>query len=186
VGSACHSHISVHKEAASRKSDLPESLNDAEASFLSGVLEHLPAICAVTLPITASYARMVDGAWTGGTYVSWSRDHRETPIRLCGSPEAGAGHFEFRPLDGTANPYIALAAILAAGNVGIRDQSTLSMQACVKEAPAEMSEEKRRGMGITRRLPLSLAEARSSFERDDVLKKALGRVGDTWVDVNQV
>jgi glutamine synthetase len=165
---------------------LPEGLDATETSFLSGVLEHLPAICAVTLPITASYVRMVDSAWTGGTYASLSRDHRETPIRLCGTPAVGAGHFEFRPLGGIGNPYIALAAVLGAGTKGIHDQRTLHMRAGAKELPAEMDSETRRGIGITRRLPLNLDEARSCFKRDEDLEKILGRAGDTWIGDNRV
>jgi glutamine synthetase len=129
---------------------------------------------------------MVDGAWTGGTYPSWGRDTRETPVRLCGSPKNGTAHFEFRPLDGTANPYIALAGILGVGSKGIRDKAPLTIVGSGKETPAEMTEDARRKLGIVDRLPLNLADARLRLSQDLELNDLLGEVGKVWNNVNEV
>jgi glutamine synthetase len=59
---------------------------------------------------------MLDGV-SGGTYVAWGRENREVPIRLSGA--GGNYYFELRCLDGTANTYVALAAILESGMRGI-------------------------------------------------------------------
>jgi glutamine synthetase len=58
---------------------------------------------AITLPFPASYARMDDGLWSGGTYVCYGTDNREAPIRLCNAASPHSRNFEFRTTDGTAN-----------------------------------------------------------------------------------
>jgi glutamine synthetase len=166
--------------------DGPEHLTRAETHFLSGVLTHLPALCALTLPTAASYARMQDGVFSGGTHVAWGRDARETPLRLCGAPRAGAAHFEFRPLDGTANPYVALAGVLGAGSRGIAEKTRLDISPCGQDSPAEMSAEERERHGIVGRLPLDLADARRRLGQDEVLRDILGDVADVWNNVNEV
>jgi glutamine synthetase len=129
---------------------------------------------------------VADGVWSGGTYVSWGRDTRETPMRICGSPKTGSGHFEFRPLDGTANPYVALAAILGAGSIGIKESQPLDIQPSDAVTPAEMDDDARKKLGIVDRLPLALVDARSRFQQDTVMKELLGDIGDVWTGVNEV
>jgi glutamine synthetase len=85
-GSAAHTHISVHPinpeqpfglhpSATEDPEDLSATsenvLTPLERAFLAGLLDYLPAACAFTLPIRASYARMVDGIWSGGTWIAW-------------------------------------------------------------------------------------------------------------------
>jgi glutamine synthetase len=148
------------------------------------MLAHLPALCALTLPTAASYARMVDSAWTGGTFVSWGLDAREVPLRACG--RLGARHFEFRPLDGTANPYVALAGVLGAGARGIAVREQLGVRPCGAHAPAEMDANERPARGIVARLPRTLPEARARLAQDKVLMEMLGGVGEVWAGMNKV
>jgi glutamine synthetase len=129
---------------------------------------------------------VADGVWSGGTYVSWGRDTRETPMRICGSPKTGSGHFEFRPLDGTANPYVAMAAILGAGSVGIKNHQRLEIQPSDAVTPAEMDYDAREKLGIVDRLPLTLVDARSRLQHSSVMKLILGEIGDVWPSVNEV
>lgn len=58
-GSAAHTHISVHSLNGPQKP--VDALSAVESSFLAGVLKHLPAMTAVTLPTPASYKRVMDG-----------------------------------------------------------------------------------------------------------------------------
>lgn len=145
-----------------------------EATFIAGVLSHLRAATAFTLPTRASYARMVDGVWSGGTWVAWGRDNREAPVRLCGrGVGAGDVHFEVKSLDGTACPHLAIAALLAAGMSAVRDRTELHVRG-VKVAPSGMSEQERERAGISARMPLTVEEARKALDDDVVLKQALG------------
>ena len=65
TGSLAHTNISVHSVRVNE--DL--QLSSVEKSFLAGVMAHLPSLPALTLPIPASYKRVGDGVWSGGTYV---------------------------------------------------------------------------------------------------------------------
>ena len=143
-----------------------------ESVLLESVLDNLQAICAFSLPTVASYARIADGVWSGGTYVSWGTENREAAIRVCGT--AGSHRFEIRCVDGTANPYLYLASILAAAVHGLDKGKRLSVSSSLDIA-ATLSREKREELGIgERRLPLKLEEARKYLEQNEVLRTSLG------------
>jgi len=148
------------------------ALTQLEASFLQGLLDHLPAVTAFALPTPASYGRMLDGVWSGGTWVSWGTDNRECPVRLCGV--RGNHHFEVKSLDGTANPYFALSAMLAAGMLGVRRGAKLTAQDCSSVPAAMMSDTERVTAGVTKRMPLKVEEARKCLREDTALVKELG------------
>lgn len=80
------------------------NLNTLEASFLASLLDHLPAIQALTLPLPASYLRMQDGIWSGGTYVSWGTYNKEAPVCLVDPHLPNSRRFEIKCIDGLANP----------------------------------------------------------------------------------
>jgi glutamine synthetase len=102
AGSAAHAHISM--QPPNRDKDF----------FVGGVLKHLPALCAFTMPDAQSYGRVVDDQWTGGTWVSWGTQNRECPLR-----RVEDGRWEIRCLDGLANMYFVMAGIVAAGMLGL-------------------------------------------------------------------
>jgi glutamine synthetase len=102
AGSAAHAHISM--QPPNRDKDF----------FVGGVLKHLPALCAITMPDAQSYARVVDDQWTGGTWVSWGTQNRECPLR-----RVEDGQWEIRCLDGLANMYFVMTGIVAAGMLGL-------------------------------------------------------------------
>ena len=115
---------------------------------------------------------MVDGVWSGGTYASWGMENREAAVRLTGAP--GSHRFEMRTVDGTANPYLTLASILAAVIHGIDIKKKLSIAGTV-EIAANLGKEQREELGIgERRLPSKLEEARRYLEQNEVLKEGLG------------
>ncbi|QRW23425.1 glutamine synthetase [Rhizoctonia solani] len=133
-GTACHAHISVQSPRSNTPSNHPDipSLPSDLASLMAGLLENLVSVCAFTLPVDACYSRVMDGVWSGGSWVCWGRENKEAPLRLCGS---GKGfNIEIKSFDGTANPYLGLAAVLGAGVAGL-------------------SAKKRNDMHITARMP---------------------------------
>ncbi|MGI8859864.1 MAG: glutamine synthetase family protein, partial [Rubrobacteraceae bacterium] len=101
-------------------------------------------------------------------------DNREAAVRIP-SPVAGAdsatANVEIKPVDVTANPYLAIAASLAAGMDGM--QRGLDPGEPVMVDPATLSEEERTSRGIYP-LPATLDEALDALEGDDVLREALG------------
>ncbi|ESK84705.1 glutamine synthetase guanidokinase [Moniliophthora roreri MCA 2997] len=174
AGSAAHIHISVHQEGTERPA---KGLSVQESSFLAGVLEHLPAIPAVTLPTPASYKRVADGVWSGGTYVHYGTENREAPIRLTNATSPQSRNFEMRFIDGTANPHLALATIIGAGLTGLKSKKKLEVKDCVGPKCAwQMDDAERKAFGITKRMPLNIEQARENLEQDEVLKKIMGDV----------
>ncbi|KDR79931.1 hypothetical protein GALMADRAFT_242063 [Galerina marginata CBS 339.88] len=168
TGSSAHAHISVHSSSPSSPPKTPENMSPLEQSFLAGLMAHLPALPAITLPTSASYKRVGDGVWSGGTYVCWGTENREAPVRLTNPASPASRRFELRFVDGTANPYLALAGIVGAGHAGIRAQSRLGVRDCPgPKSAAEMTEEERRGLGIVKRMPLSWKEGRENILADE-------------------
>lgn len=148
-------------------------MTQAERSFLQGVLDHAPALCAFTLPTTYSYARVADGIWSGGTYASWGTDQREALVRLCGAE--GQHHFEVRFVDGTASPYLVLASVLGVGTEAVIANALLQTGDCGKPV-ALMNEEEKRAVGVqnTGRLPRTIEQARNNLAGDQGLKTIFG------------
>lgn len=166
VGNAAHAHISLHPPDR----DI--------AFFVGGVLAHLPALCAFTLPNEASYARVVDDAWTGGKWVAWGTQNREVPLR-----RIRHGLFEIRCIDGLANPYFALAAIIAAGLLGLQAGEQIYQELDLPVNPAQLDDEQRAHYGVVRKLPASFGEAVEALKGDAGLREVLDQrlVGDYLV-----
>jgi len=122
-----HAHISLNSRTLT-----DADLQSAQMSFMASVLQHLPALCAFTMPQAVSYQRVADDAWTGGTWVAWGTQNREVPLRRVPVIGKGAGdRWEVRCLDGMANMYLALGAILGAGRAGLRDGANMSLGDCL-------------------------------------------------------
>ncbi|KAJ6468420.1 hypothetical protein C8R45DRAFT_1018695 [Mycena sanguinolenta] len=184
AGSSAHTHISVHSTIGEPKP--VDKMSAHESVFLAGLLAHLPAIAALTLPTSASYKRMVDGVWSGGTYVCYGTENREAPVRLTNATSPSSRNFEVRCVDGTSNPHLALAALLAGGLIGIRDKMGLEIQDCGSKSAAEMEDEELRAFGITARMPLSIAQARTALGQDSALCEVLGKdMVDIYLSVNK-
>ncbi|KAI1753540.1 hypothetical protein F4782DRAFT_539574 [Xylaria castorea] len=157
LGSGSHAHISLTSE----NGDDP----GVYERFYGGVLEHFPAIFALTNSHPASYERMVDGLWAGGRWVTWGTQNKETPLRKCKD-----GHWEVKVLDGLANPYLAIAALLYAGTEG----AAFTWGDCAID-PAKLGSEERKTLGIKTQFPKDLGEALEALEKDDTMVKLLGR-----------
>jgi glutamine synthetase len=155
-GTGAHVHMSISPE-------------DNYPSFYAGILKHLPAIVAFTYSNISSYDRVLDSAWSGGRYVTWGTQNRETPLRKIES-----SHWELKCMDGLANRYLALAAILGAGLQGILDKSPLTHKDCGID-PALLDAEGRERLGIEEELPKDLLDALLRLDNDTVLKDILGR-----------
>ena len=172
-GNGAHVHISVHSKSTPSAS-AHANLNKIEASFLAGVLEHLSGITLLALPLVASYKRMADGISSGGTYVSWGTENKEVAVRLCNPYSISSRNFELKTLDGTANPYLALAGILGAGLTGIVESKELTIQDCSGPSAALLGEEGRANLGIKDRFPLNWEDACSKFEQSAIVDSVFG------------
>lgn len=122
IGNGAHAHLSLNPSTKSSEGARPskEQLDGINESFFASVLEHLPSICAFTMPQSVSYNRVADDSWTMGTWVAFGTQNREVPLRKI---DDKVTRWEIRCLDGLANMYLAIAAIFAAGVQGLRDGS---------------------------------------------------------------
>ena len=179
-------HVSVRGERPGTSAS--EYLTTVESTFLAGLMHYLPSVIALTLPLSASYTRMVDGIWSGGTWVCWGVDNREAPVRLTKASSPSSRNFEVRPIDGTSNPYLAVAGVLACGILGVRDDLALAVKNCdLPRTAAEMSVAERDALGITKRLPLNIDEARRYLAADETIKDILGvELVETFLNINGV
>jgi glutamine synthetase len=178
IGSGAHVHFSLwsadgHTNLLHNPDD-PQSLSDFGLSFVAGLLDHLPALVAVTCPSYNSYARLMPDAWAGST-VAWGYDNRECTVRVA-SPfrgrEASSINIELKASDSSANPYLTLAAILRAGLDGV--QRGLRPPKACSGNPAHLSPADMEECGIAP-LPADQMEAHRLLTEDSVLVDALGQ-----------
>jgi glutamine synthetase len=137
--------------------------------FLAGLLEHARAYTAICNPTVNSYKRLVPG-YEAPVYVAWSGRNRSPLIRV---PESRglSTRLELRSVDPSANPYLAMAALLQAGLDGIKQE--LTPTPAVNSNIYVMNEDERAAAKISD-LPSTLHNALKELRKDDVIKDALG------------
>jgi glutamine synthetase len=133
---------------------------------------------AVLAPLVNSYKRLVPG-YEAPVYISWARINRSALIRI---PQASRGRpeatrLELRCPDPSCNPYLAFAAMLAAGLDGI--QNKLELAKPVEENLYHFDDTMIRKQGV-RTLPGSLEEALNELAADEVIQSALGAHVCEW------
>ncbi|KAJ5525120.1 FluG family protein [Penicillium frequentans] len=158
-GTGAHVHISLNSE----KGEVPKV-----ESFFAGILDHFTSISAFTLPQEISYDRVVAGIGSGGDYVCWGWENRETILRRISNER-----FEVKMMDGLANPYLGLCALLAAGLDGLDQGLLLTAGPCPIE-PSNMSSQERTALGVKNKMPFELIESLKNLEADNSLKQILG------------
>ncbi|TVY40421.1 Protein fluG [Lachnellula subtilissima] len=172
-GTAAHVHISI----ASPNGNDPAVYE----AFYAGFLKHLPAIIAFTYSKPASFDRVLDGFWAGGRWVAWGTQNRETALR-----KVADSHWEFKSLDGLANIYLAIAAILAAGTKGFIEKEKMAWGDCVAD-PASLSANGRGFLGIRQELPKDVDGAMKALADDEVLIALLGKaLVDRYQEVKKI
>lgn len=137
--------------------------------FIAGVIEHAPALTALLCPSVNSYKRLVRGApgnpsWAP-VFITYGNNNRSAMLRI------PYGRIEVRIGDGSMNPYLAVAAIIAAGLDGVdRELSPPEAHAInfYELSPAQVDE-----MGVGR-LPETLNDALNALEENKFLCEALG------------
>jgi glutamine synthetase len=149
------------------------SLSQLGYWFMGGVLKHAKALAAVANPLVNSYKRLITGAPLSGAtwapvYITYGGSNRTQMVRL-----PGGGRFECRTVDGAANPYLTIAAMLAAGLDGIEHKIDPGKRNDDNLYEIPEDELKRRGIDV---LPRSLAQAIDHLEADEVVQSALGEV----------
>lgn len=167
AGTGAHVHVSVN-DAASKDCLLAPQSSDKQLSFFAGMIHHLPSILAFSLAQEASYERLMTGIWSGGEYACWGWENKETALR-----RVADNRFELKLMDGLANPYLALCAIMSAGLDGVRNKMPLTAGDC-NDVPAELDPEEREALGIRTLLPKNLQESLAALEVNPVFSILVG------------
>jgi glutamine synthetase len=175
TGSGAHFHLSMGNE---RQRNLfldpadPQGLQLSTMAyhFLAGLLAHAPALAAVCAPTVNSYKRLVVGrALSGATwapaYIAYGDNNRTSCVRIPG------GRLEMRLPDSGCNPYLATAAILAAGMDGVRRKLDPGPPTNVNLYEEDAAALAARGIRV---LPQTLNAALDALEQDAVVSAGLG------------
>lgn len=177
-GSGMHCHQSLFSRAGENLFFDPDDeyhLSRLAYGFIAGQLKHARALAAVVAPTVNSYKRLVPG-YEAPVYIGWAQINRSALIRI---PRYTPGRdksirAELRFPDPSANPYLAMAAMLAAALDGIENELKCP-QPLNNINVYDLEKSERVELGIEE-LPGSLAESMRELEQDEVLKQALGEV----------
>lgn len=195
TGSGMHMHLSIADDHAPNlfhddRDKQGLGLSPLAYQFLAGVLTHARALCALVAPSVNSYKRLVVGqTFSGSTwapaYICYGDNNRTAMVRI------PFGRLELRLPDACANPYLATAAVIAAGLDGIDRKLSPGAPRNLNIhglGPAELKEQ---DLGV---LPQSLSEALDVLERDPLFAEQLGKpfIGEfirlkrmEWVDYHR-
>jgi len=173
-GSGMHTHQSLFEGDNNAFFDAADQyhLSLTAKQYIAGILRHAREITVVTNQWVNSYKRLVPG-FEAPVYVCWARRNRSALVRVPqykpGKEEAT--RIEYRSPDPACNPYLAFAAMLAAGLDGIQQELELPPEA--SNNIYEMTDEERSAAGIAS-LPEDLHDAITLAEGSEVLRSALG------------
>jgi glutamine synthetase len=185
-GNGMHMHLSIGDGKRNLFEDASDQygldLSELAYHFLGGLLAHAPALTALACPTVNSYKRLVVGrSLTGATwapaYISYGDNNRSTMIRI---PK---GRLELRLPDGSCNPYLATAAVIAAGLDGVARR--LHPGAPHNDNLYTLTPEQLQERGI-QVLPQNLDLALNALEADSLICDALGPVAQEFVRLKRM
>ena len=172
-GSGMHINMSLEDKLGKNlfaDTDDKLGLSRLAYEFMAGILAHIKSMCLLTNPIVNSYKRLIPG-YDAPVYIAWSRATNRGQIVRIPSSRGASTRLELRSPDSAMNPYLALAACLAAGLDGIKNH--IELPEPVVQNIYAMDEETIKERGIDH-LPETLGEAIDEFEEDVFLRNVLG------------
>jgi len=166
AGSSSHIHMSLWDKAGKEplfrdKSD-DLGMSKLMKQFLAGQLKYAPDMTCFLAPYVNSYKRFQAGTFAP-TKLTWSVDNRTAGFRLCGAGTKGV-RIECRVGGADLNPYLAFAALIAAGIRGIEDDLD----------PGAPFVGDAYGAGALKDIPTTLRDAIVALEQSDMLREAFG------------
>lgn len=194
-GSGLHFHLSLadaegNPVFAADEDGRGLGLSPLAYHFMAGLLRHAPALTALCTPTVNSYKRLMCGKSLSGTswapaFIGYGDNNRTVVARVVYQ------RIEWRLPDSSANPYLALAGVIAAGLDGIDNK--LEAADPVNHDVYEMSDAQRAELDL-KLLPQNLGEAAAALKADTVLAAALGHdfikefvalKGAEWIEYSQ-
>ena len=189
-GNGMHMHLSIGALVEGVRRNLFEDKTDRRGlqlsrlayHFLGGILAHAPALAALCAPTVNSYKRLVVGrSLTGSTwapaYISYGDNNRSAMVRV---PK---GRLELRLPDGACNPYLATAAVIAAGLDGVQRELDPGEPRNVNLYDWTEAHLHEAGIGL---LPQNLNAALDALQSDAVLCQALGPLAAEFLSLKRM
>ncbi len=174
--------LSNGKKNAFASSTDKNGLSPIAYHFIAGIMKHIKGITAVTNPLVNSYKRLVP-EYEAPVYIAWSAHNRSPLIRVPAADEHAA-RVELRSPDPSANPYLSLALVLAAGLEGIREK--IEPPAPVDGNIYEMSPAERKRKRVES-LPGDLREAIEEMKKDKLIHAVLGKhIFEKYVEAKEL
>ncbi|OBF11424.1 glutamine synthetase [Mycobacterium sp. ACS4331] len=174
VGTGAHQHFSLFKDRRSVFSggSGPYGLTDEGQHAIAGLLAGLPEAQGILAGSILSGMRMQPGFWAGA-FICWGAENREAAVRLLvGGPANPHGaNLEVKPIDPSANVYLASAAILGLALHGIERRAALGPETTIDPALQTKSERRRAG---TVQLPDRQADVIDTLDSSTLLRDLLG------------
>jgi glutamine synthetase len=184
TGNGCHFHMSLWDGETNLFLDEDDArglgLSETAYHFIGGLKKHAKAYSAVTAPTVNSYKRLKLGSTSSGAtwspvWISYGYNNRTQMLRI-----PAPGRVEDRTVDGSCNPYLAAAVILAAGIDGIENRIDPGEPNSENLYAIPHDELRARGLET---LPPNLLIATNELESDDVIREALGHArNEDYVD----
>ncbi len=176
AGNGWHLHTSLVREGHNALTgDDAHGLSATGRDYLAGLLRELDGVVAVTAPTTGSLMRRRPGYWAGA-YGFWGVENREAVLRLVpASSMLGPEHtnIELKACDASANPYLALAVVIAAGLAGVHDGAGETLPDPVQEDAGTWDDTARTAAGITA-LATTHEEQRAHLLASGLVRDVLG------------
>jgi glutamine synthetase len=149
----------------------PMKLSLVCRKWIAGIIKHARGFALLTNPIVNSYKRLIPG-YEAPCYVCWSDANRSSMIRIPAT-RGSSTRTEIRCVDAAANPYLALAGILASGMDGVLNIKETELVPPVYDNIFSLSAEQRAAQGIPN-MPDNLHEAIEEFKKDELMHDVLG------------
>jgi len=177
-GNGMHLHISLWSKERNLFYDENDEhkLSQTAKFFIAGIFKHVKAIAAITNPTINSYKRL--GEFEAPKYIYWGSKNRDALVRIPEILSQASARIEFRASDASANPYLALAALIEAGLEGIKDK--LQLEKAIEEDIYENGKYK-----TLESLPSTLEEALKELEKDGLMKNLLGPSFEKFIELKK-
>ncbi|NER79185.1 MAG: glutamine synthetase [Leptolyngbya sp. SIO1D8] len=165
AGCCCHFHISLWRQDGTNAfldTEADDGLSSVAKSFIQGILDHAPAMLPLIGPTPNCYRRLKPHTFAPSN-ISWGIEDRTAMVRVKATKDEGT-HLEMRAASGLSNPYLTAAATLAAGLLGLKEQSPLQPMV---DGPSEEN-------ASLLPFPKTLDAALDALAADDAMQNLLG------------
>jgi len=183
AGSGMHFHISLWEDGKSLFFKNKKEISDMAKHFISGILTFAPEIALATNGTVNSYKRLVLG-YEAPVYILWGYSNRSALVRIPKYKdfEPNTTRIEVRSLDGLNNHYLACAALIKAGLIGVEKELDISLP--YQKNAYELTQDEVKMMKVEV-LPRNLKTAIENAKNGKILKELLNENFNRFIEMKE-